>query len=134
MTKECTSRNASSEPDAEDEPAASGDTPIEREGEERTVMLIESSVSMQDTIRNALKKRGYRVLVFGDPQRALQRFDEHLEQEPLADCVIFSAGELGDDAVDAFNALGEAEATRSMPVDLAGQTNQQGTDSTCPGE
>ena len=57
-----------------EESAANGDTPLEREGEDRTVMLVESSISMQDTIRNALKKRGYRVLVFGDPRRALAAF------------------------------------------------------------
>ena len=101
-----------------DDLEANGDSPLEREGEDATVMLVESSVSMQDTMRNALKKRGYRVLVFGDAQRALQRFEEHLESERLADCVIFSAGELGDDAVDAFNAFGEGEETRDIPAIL----------------
>jgi CheY-like chemotaxis protein len=81
-------------------------------------MLVESSVSMQDAIRNALKRRGYRVLVFGSPHRALQRFQDHLETEPLADCLIFSAGELGDEAVDAFNAFGDAESTRHIPAIL----------------
>ncbi len=97
---------------------AGSDTSVEREGEDRTVMLVESSVGMQDAIRDALKKRGYRVLVFGNPERARQRFDEHLDPEPLADCVIFSAGELGDEAVDAFNAFGEAEVTSHLPAIL----------------
>ena len=39
-------------------------------------------------------------------------------REPLADCVIFSAGELGDEAVDAFNAFGEDEETKSIPAIL----------------
>jgi serine/threonine protein kinase len=94
------------------------DSPVEREGDERTIMLVESSVNMQDAIRNALKRRGYRVLVFGSPHRALQRFQDHLETEPLADCLIFSAGELGDEAVDAFNAFGDAERTRHIPAIL----------------
>ncbi len=106
---------AANEPEEVD---AGGDSSLEREGEDRTVMLVESSVSMQNAIREALKKRGYRVLVFGSPGRALQRFEEHQEVEPLADCVIFSAGELGDEAVDAFNALGEGEATKHVPAIL----------------
>jgi serine/threonine-protein kinase len=101
-----------------DDLESNGDAALEREGEDATVMLVESSVSMQDTMRNALKKRGYRVLVFGDARRALQRFEEHLEAERLADCVIFSAGELGEDAVDAFNAFGEGEETRDIPAIL----------------
>lgn len=102
------------------------DTPVEREGENYTVMLVESSISMQDRMRKALKKRGYRVLVFGSPRRARQRFEEHLEQEPLADCIIFSAGELGDEAVDAFNEFGEDELTSNIPaILLVKRTNKK---------
>lgn len=101
-----------------DEALAAQGTPVEREGENRTVLLVESSIAMQDAIREALKRRGYRVLVFGSPSRALQRFQDHTGTEPLADCVIFSTGELGDAAVEAFNALGEAEATRQVPAIL----------------
>jgi serine/threonine-protein kinase len=101
-----------------DEVLAANDSPLELEGDERTIMLVESNVRMQDTIRNALKKRGYRVLVFSSPHRALQRFHDHVDAEPLADCVILSTGELGDEAVDAFNALGEDERTEHMPAIL----------------
>jgi PleD family two-component response regulator len=106
------------EPEAPDDSTPVNDTPLEREGEARTIMLVERSVNMQDTIRKALKKRGYRVLVFGSPSRAFQRFEDHLEPEPLADCIIFSAGDLGGEAVDAFNKFGEAESTRSIPAIL----------------
>lgn len=101
-----------------DEAASANDSPVELEGDQRTILLVESNVKMQDTIRNALKKRGYRVLVFGSPHRALQRFRDHVDAEPLADGVIFSAGELGDEAVDAFNALTEGETTRNIPAIL----------------
>ncbi len=101
-----------------DEQLAANDSPLELEGDERTVMLVESNVRMQDTIRHALKKRGYRVLVFSSPDRALQRFRDHLETDPLADCVILSTGELGDEAVDAFNALIEDERTQRTPAIL----------------
>lgn len=104
--------------DAADDAPISQGTPLEREGENRTVMLVESSIPMQDAIRDALKRRGYRVLVFGSASRALQRFHDHAGTEPLVDGVIFSTGELGDEAVDAFNALGEADATRQVPAIL----------------
>lgn len=94
------------------------DTPLEREGEERTVMLIESNIAMQDAIRSALKKRGYRVLVFGNPRRALQRFEDHLDSQPLADIILISAGELADEAVEFFNALDKSEHTQHIPAIL----------------
>ena len=92
--------------------------PVEQEGEASTVMLVESNIDMQNALRAALKRRGYRVLVLGSPGRALQRFAEHFEEEPLADCVIFSAAELGDEAVDAFNVFGEMDETKSIPAIL----------------
>ncbi|MFW6169293.1 MAG: protein kinase domain-containing protein [Planctomycetota bacterium] len=98
--------------------SATNNEPGEREGENRRVMLVESNSKTQDTMRNSLKRRGYRVLVFGSPQRALQRFEGHLEAEPLADCIIFSARELGDEAVDAFNQFGEDESTKDIPAIL----------------
>jgi len=82
-------------------------------------------VSMQNTIRSALKRRGYRVLVISNAGRALHRFAEHLDEEPLADCVIFSAAELGDDAVDAFNVFGEMDETKSIPAILLVRENNK---------
>ena len=41
------------------ETVAPDDTPLEREGESWTVMLVESNVDMQNAVRSALKKRGY---------------------------------------------------------------------------
>ena len=93
-----------------------GGAPLEREGEDRKIMLVESNVKLQDAIRDALKRRGYRVLVFGSPSRALQRFQDHMDSDPLADCVIFSAGELGEEAIDAFNAFVANDVTRSIPA------------------
>ncbi len=112
------SRTADSSEPVGEEPAPTDDTPLEQEGAARKVMLIESNVNMQNSIRTALKKRGYRVLVYGSPVRALQRFADHLDQEPLADCVVFSAIELDNEAVDAFNAFGEMEETESLPAIL----------------
>jgi serine/threonine-protein kinase len=105
--------------DGQQEPA---DTPeqqepeVEQEGLKRTVMLVEANVAMQNVLRDALKKHGYRVLVISDAERALNRFQS--ESEPPADCVVFSANRLGDEALDAFNRFGEFPRTKSSPAML----------------
>lgn len=74
------------------------------EGRGRTVMVVESNVGVQDALRNRLKKVGYRVLVLGDPARALDRFRGLDPSEEIpAQCVIFGSAGLGVMAVDAFN-------------------------------
>jgi serine/threonine-protein kinase len=83
------------------------------EGAGRTVMFVESSPEMQDLFREQLKKRGYRVLITNDAQRAVQRFESQLN---VADCAVFSTQELGDRAVAAFNRLGASEATSHIPA------------------
>ncbi len=82
------------------------------EGEGLVVMVVESKIELQNAIRDRLKSRGYRVLVISDPARALARFDP--QDEPAADCVIFSTAELGQQAVDAFNQLGSDEHTAEV--------------------
>jgi serine/threonine-protein kinase len=88
----------------------------DQEGAERTVMVIESKVEMQDLLRDRLKKHGYRVLVFSDPQRALSRIQE--SERKLCDCVLFSALELGDAALSGFNEFARHEATKDLPAVL----------------
>ncbi len=80
-----------------------------------TLMFVESNVQLQDIIRERLKNNGYRVLVTRDPDRALSRF---ADGSMAADCVIFSTGELGEPALDAFNRFGENQATSSVPAML----------------
>ncbi|MCA9191345.1 MAG: serine/threonine protein kinase [Planctomycetales bacterium] len=93
------------------------------EGHNRTVMLIESKIEFQDLIREKLKKRGYRVLVISDPARALARFSP--EEDPPADCVLFSAPELGAAAMDAFNKFASDEHTADIPALLLVDRKQQ---------
>jgi serine/threonine protein kinase len=88
----------------------------DHEGSGKTVMLVESQIKMQDLLREKLKKHGYKVLVFSDPMRALTRFVEY--EPPPADCVMFSAMELGDVALDAFNRFGSYEHTKHLPAIL----------------
>lgn len=87
----------------------------DQEGLNRTVMVVESSVEMQNILRDRLKKHGYRVLVFGDPVRAMARFED---DNPVADGVIFSAVDLKDSVIEAFNRFGSYANTKHLPAIL----------------
>jgi serine/threonine-protein kinase len=89
--------------------------PEDLEGKGLTVMVVESKLEMQDILREQLKKRGYRVLITSDPSRAIQRFEDEIQ---TADCAVFSAQELGAQAVAAFNKLGQMDHTRETPAIL----------------
>lgn len=93
------------------------------EGANKTIMLVESKLEFQDLIRDKLKKRGYRVLVISDPVRAITRFDP--EEEAPADCVLFSAPELGAAALEAFNDFGLNAHTANIPAILLVDRKQQ---------
>jgi len=92
------------------------DQPIRLEADkvvaQRTVMVVESHMELQDILRERLKNSGYRVLVLRDPERALQRFSEDAKS---ADCVIFSTSALGQSALEAFNKFATDKATRQIP-------------------
>jgi hypothetical protein len=85
------------------------------EAQKRTLMFVESNIQFQDTIREFLKKTGYKVLVTRDPQFALKRL---AADSAALDGVVFSTGEIGPAALEAFNAFGEAEAGRDVPAVL----------------
>jgi len=99
----------------EEEPATK--SALGLEGLSHTVMVVESNVAMQDILRERLKKRGYRVLVIGDVERALNRF---IRQDDAAsvDCAVFSTNELGEEAVDAFNRFGDISVSKNIPAIL----------------
>lgn len=102
--------------------ARSGEMPT-NEGEGRIVMLVESKAALQDVVRDRLKKRGYRVLVIADPARALGRFVSG--EEAPADCVIFSASDMGSLALEAFNRFATDEHTADIPAVLLADQSQQ---------
>jgi len=83
----------------------------------RSVMVVESNPQLQDALRNGLKEAGYRVLVIGDVDRALSRFEEGADLTP-ADCVVFSTNSLGAAAVAGFNRLGAVRHTHATPCIL----------------
>ncbi len=94
-----------------------------KEGRGKTVMIVESKIELQDLVREKLKSRGYRILVFGDPARALERF---IPDEPApADCIVFSAPELGNAALNGFNQFGTDRHTRHIPAILLVDRKQQ---------
>jgi serine/threonine-protein kinase len=101
---------------------------LEQEGQGRTVMVVESKPEMQDTLREQLKKRGYRVLIIGDADRAVARFNDL--DPPCADLVMFCAPELGEAAVAAFNNFASLPYTKNIPAILFIDKKQAGLIST----
>jgi CheY-like chemotaxis protein len=104
---------------------AGNDTPVveSQEGRNKTVMVIESKADLQDLMREKLKSRGYRVLVFSNPDRAIDRFAN--DDVTPAHCVIFSAPELGTQALEAFNRFATDEKTKDIPAVLLVDRKQQ---------
>ncbi len=76
----------------------------------------QSRMEMQDLLRDRLKKHGYRVLIFNEPQRALKRIVD--ADQKVCDCVLFSATDLGEAALEGFNEFGTHEATKDLPAIL----------------
>jgi len=88
--------------------------PTDHEGANKTIMVVESKIEMQNVLRDRLKKYGYRVLIFSDPQRAIKRFVDD-DRQP-ADCVMFCAEHLGRQALDSFNEMTTIAATKDVPA------------------
>ena len=87
-----------------------------------SIMVVESNARMQDILRDGLKRAGYRVLLTSDPSRAVDRFRQ---DGTAADCVLFSAPELGESALEMFNALGEDSKTSFVRALLLLDENQK---------
>lgn len=101
----------SHQPSASERAKAAAGTSVRQ----RPLMFVESNVEMQNLFRDRLKSHGFRVLVTRDPDRAIDRFKE----EPnVAECVIFSTGELGDAALTAYNRFATTPATAQVPAVL----------------
>lgn len=93
------------------------------EGQGKTLMIVENKQELQNILREKLKKRGYRVLIFGDPERALSKFSA--EESPPADCLVLCAPDLGNLALNAFNQFVEQEHTKDIPVVMLVDPKQQ---------
>src|SRR4029078_602176 len=88
---------------------------LDEQGQPRKLMLIESDVKMQDMLRALFKKNGYRVLVLGDPERAVDRF---FQDPRTADVILFTTSANGQGALEAFNRFGQEGALRDIPAVL----------------
>lgn len=89
---------------------------------QHAIMVVEKDGNLQDVFRNELKKLGFRVLMTTDPLRALDRFYENPE---VADCLLFNAQNIGEEAVQAFNELRQADQEkRKIPAVLLLAKNQ----------
>jgi eukaryotic-like serine/threonine-protein kinase len=98
-------------------------TPATTSNRQPTVMLVEKSRKSQETRRRFLQNLGYRVLLTESPRRALSRF----AMRPLpADCLVISAQELGDEAVEAFNELSTDAFFAEVPAILIASGRQEG--------
>ncbi len=98
----------------------------ETEGEGKTVMVVESKPKVQDSLRERLKNLGYRVLIVGDPNRALERFEDLDPAEDLpADCLIFGCAGTGVEGIKAFVKFSTFESAVNVPSILMVTENLQ---------
>jgi serine/threonine-protein kinase len=88
---------------------------LDEQGQPRKLMLIESDVKMQDMLRDLFKKNGYRVLVLGDPNRAVDRF---FQDPRAADVILFTTSSNGRAALEVFNRFGQEASLRDIPAVL----------------
>lgn len=90
-----------------------------QEGQDKTILLVEASLKVQDLFREKLKEVGYRVLIMSDPLRALQRFKDLDPADPVpADVVIFGCSKLGASGLEAFNQFSQDPALQRFPAIL----------------
>lgn len=90
---------------------------------DHSVMIVESDSKLQEVLRESFKKVGFRVLLTGDPQRALDRFYENRE---VADCVVINAQNIGEPAVTSFNGTPDLDhGTWKLPAFLLLAKNQK---------
>jgi serine/threonine-protein kinase len=82
---------------------------------QRSVMFVESDSKMQNLLRDHLKSRGFRVLMTGDPQRALDRFKA---DNPPAQCLVFSTVGVGESAVEVYEQFITDPLTAAVPAIL----------------
>lgn len=88
---------------------------MSKEGEGKTIMIVENRLEFQNLLRDKLKNRGYRVLVLSDPMRAMNRIGDSNDDQGV-DCVVISAINLGNDALDFFNNVGQQANTKDLPM------------------
>ena len=111
---------------------------LQEEGKGFTILLLESNVQLQNTLREKLKELGYRVLITSDPERGLERFQELDPAETMpADCILFGCAGLGKEGIKAFHKFTTTEETSEVPAILlvtkaqAAMVRQEWVDKDC---
>lgn len=95
-----------------------------REGEGKTVLIVESRADMQDLLRDKLKSRGYRVLIISDAQRAATRLAD--AQDEMPDCILISGMGLTAEAADLYDHFKKHDHTANIPtIFIADQRQNQ---------
>ncbi|MGL6226359.1 MAG: protein kinase domain-containing protein [Thermoguttaceae bacterium] len=85
------------------------------------LMIVESNPELQTVFRESLKKAGYKVLLASSAERAVDRL---LDDNQVADLVIFNAQYLGRAALDGYNRLALDGYSRSIPLLLLVEERQ----------
>jgi CheY-like chemotaxis protein len=75
-----------------------------------TLFVVETDERLQDAFRDKLRQLGYKVLIAGDPSRAVDRF----RQQPYHGLIV-DVGTTDKDGVRAFNAVMERARSLAMP-------------------
>lgn len=89
----------------------------------RGILVVDSNETMQNVLREAFKKSGFRVLVFASPERAIERL---ADDDGIVQCLLFNATSLGLRAVRAFNEAGSRLGMKDLPAVLLLDENQSG--------
>ncbi|MCI0682481.1 MAG: protein kinase [Gemmataceae bacterium] len=76
----------------------------------KTLFLVEKDERLQDVLREKLKHLGFRVLIAGDPQRALDRY----RQSPF-DILVVDAGTTGENGILVFEKIRGDAARCGLP-------------------
>jgi eukaryotic-like serine/threonine-protein kinase len=78
-----------------------------------TVFISEKNPSLQDVLRDKLKDKGFKVLIAGDPQRAVERF----RQNPF-DAFIVNGASTGDPGISAFREIKRDAVRQKIPLGI----------------
>jgi serine/threonine-protein kinase len=78
-----------------------------------TVFVSEKNPALQDVLRDKLKDKGFKVLIAGDPQRAVERF----RQNPF-DAFIVNGASTGDPGLSAFREIKRDADRQKIPLGI----------------
>jgi len=103
--------NGGSQPEAAEDSTSAAVAKVQRSLP--TVMCVENRAKQQNQLRKYLSKRGFRVLVLTDLQRALARLENKTH---APDCIVLMGDSVGDDVVGAYKSACKLGESRSIVV------------------